>query len=158
MAPPPLNLPMKEIDIQVGSHLLTSQDRKEWLLSQSRLLNHMQEPCHKAPIAQRTTNYDGDCTHRCLTETVEVHTEVCSDAVHGPREGDSPQKKGREDHIGHGSCDPHHLEEKTVSLRNMSHLQWDFIGDLRYEGREGDICYCWRVSCVGTCTIIGSFG
>jgi hypothetical protein len=69
------------------------------------------------------------CTHRCLTETVEVHTEVCSDAIHGPREGDSTQEQGCEDYIGHGSCDPHHLGEKTVLLRNMSRLQWDFASD-----------------------------
>lgn len=55
------------------------------------------------------------CTHRCLTEPVEVHAQVSSDAIDGAREGDPAQEQGGKDHVGHGGCDPHDLEERTVS-------------------------------------------
>lgn len=53
----------------------------------------------------------GGHTHRRLAEPMEVYAQVCSDAIDGPRESDSSQKQGKEDHIWHGGCDPHNLGE-----------------------------------------------
>lgn len=51
----------------------------------------------------------GGRTHRGLAEPMEVHAQVRSDAVHGPRESDASQEQRKEDHVRHGGRDPHDL-------------------------------------------------
>lgn len=57
----------------------------------------------------------GGRTHRGLAEPMEVHAQVRSDAVHGPRESDASQEQRKEDHVRHGSRDPHDLGRARVA-------------------------------------------
>lgn len=71
------------------------------------------------PVCVARWAVGGGHTHRRLAEPTEVYAQVRSDAIDGPRESDSSQKQGEEDHVRHGGRDPHNLGEHSIIRRHQ---------------------------------------